>query len=63
MNWFPDPMQQRLVLVLVHFVWQGVVLATLAAGLLAGLRKSRPVLRYASLLVAFGLLMASPVVT
>ena len=63
MNLFPDSMQQHLVLVLAHFVWQGLLLAVLTAGLLAGLRKSQPTLRYGVMLIVFGLLTVSPVAT
>ena len=63
MNWYSDLMQQRLVLVLAHFVWQGLLLAVMVAGLLAGMRRARPGLRYAVSLAAFGLLMVAPVIT
>ena len=63
MNVFPEAIQQHLVLVLAHFVWQGLLMAVLAAGLLAGLRKSKPTLRYGGMLIVFGLLTASPVAT
>ncbi|MFM9962531.1 MAG: M56 family metallopeptidase [Planctomycetaceae bacterium] len=63
MSWLPETIQERLVLVLAHFVWQGAAVAALLAMLVALLRLKRPHARYASSLLAFVLMSACPVVT
>jgi hypothetical protein len=63
MSWFPETIQERLVLVLAHFIWQGLCVAGLLAVLVAVSRVKRPSVRYASSLMAFLLMSASPIVT
>ena len=63
MNWLPEAIQERVVIVLAHFVWQGVAIAALLATLIAVLNIKRPSTRYASSLVAFLLMTLCPVVT
>ncbi len=63
MSWLPETIQERLVIVLAHFVWQGTAVAVVLAALVAVLNINRPSVRYASSLVAFVLMAACPVVT
>ncbi|MFM9961238.1 MAG: M56 family metallopeptidase [Planctomycetaceae bacterium] len=63
MSWLPATIQERLVIVLAHFVWQGVAVAALLAALVALLNLKRPSVRYASSLAAFLLMSACPFVT
>jgi beta-lactamase regulating signal transducer with metallopeptidase domain len=48
---------------LVHFVWQGAIVAALLAGLLAALRKRSAEIRYAAACVALLAMVALPAVT
>jgi beta-lactamase regulating signal transducer with metallopeptidase domain len=48
---------------LVHFVWQGTVIALATAGVLRLLRGSRPQLRYAVACIALAMMLAAPVAT
>ena len=48
---------------LVHFVWQGTVIALATACVLRLLRESRPQLRYATACVALAIMLATPVAT
>jgi len=57
------PEVARLNLVLLHFLWQGLILALLAGGGLLALRKAGPNARYALLLAMLGLMAVAPVVT
>lgn len=63
MAWLSVEIQERLSIVLAHFVWQGALIAALLAVTVSLLRVRRPNARYAASMVAFGLLMLSPVVT
>ncbi|WP_157605139.1 M56 family metallopeptidase [Schlesneria paludicola] len=67
MSIFDDRLSHQLVLklgtVLIHFCWQGVLIAAIA-GLTLGLtRRATPSGRYSILLGFFGLMMLSPVIT
>ena len=53
----------RLVLTLAHFLWQAAVIALVAATAVILLRRGTARLRYVVLLVALGLMAASPVIT
>jgi uncharacterized protein (TIGR03435 family) len=48
---------------LVHFVWQGTVIALATAGVLRLLRGSRPQLRYVVACLALSMMLAAPVAT
>ena len=48
---------------LVHFVWQGIVIALAAACVLRGLRGARPQWRYAVACMALATMLATPVAT
>ena len=48
MFWLPDSIQTRLVLVLIHFLWQGVLVVTLLASAVALLRVRRAKMKYAA---------------
>lgn len=63
MNWLPDSMQMRLVLVLAHFLWQGAVIAAGLSALTALLQVRRAAARYAVTFGAFLMVAACPVVT
>ncbi len=63
MSWLPETIQERLVIVLAHFVWQGTAVAVVLAALVAVLNIKRPSVRYASSLLAFLLMSVCPVVT
>ena len=63
MSWLPELIQDRLVIVLAHFVWQGVAVSAALFTLIALLNVKRPTARYASSLFAFVLLAACPIVT
>ena len=41
MTWLPETIQERLAIVLLHFVWQGALIAGLSAVWLSMLRGSR----------------------
>lgn len=62
-SWSRSPQSQRLAAALGHFVWQGAVLGALAAIAILALRRTRPQVRYAALLLIFAGMSASPVVT
>lgn len=61
--WLSHPAVQQLGWVLVHFVWQGTLVAGLLAGALALLRADRARLRYALSLAALVMLLTLPAVT
>ena len=48
MSWIPEMIQERLVIVLAHFVWQGIAVAVVLSALVALLNVKRPSTRYAS---------------
>lgn len=61
--WLRHPIVQQLGWVLVHFVWQGALVAGVLAAVLALLRAERARLRYALSLAALVVLLALPVTT
>jgi beta-lactamase regulating signal transducer with metallopeptidase domain len=58
-----DPVFYRLGLTLLHFLWQGLVVALLASLLRALLQRETPALRYLALALLLTLLAAAPVAT
>lgn len=62
-GWLGHPAVQQLGWVLVHFVWQGTVIAGMLAGALALLRIDQARLRYACSVIALGAASVAPVVT
>ena len=63
MSWLPEAIQERLVIVLVHFIWQAAAVAVVLAALVAALNVKRPSVRYASNVLAFLLMSSCPIVT
>lgn len=61
--WLSQPIVEQLGWVLVHFVWQGALVAGLLAGALALMRREQARLRYAVSLVALAALLALPAAT
>jgi beta-lactamase regulating signal transducer with metallopeptidase domain/thiol-disulfide isomerase/thioredoxin len=61
--WFEDPRSVQLGLALIHFLWQGALVALLAAVLLLVMRRASPQRRYAALLSVFAGMTLLPVVT
>ena len=57
------PVIDQLGWTLIHFLWQGALLATVAAMLLRGLRKASPQTRYGALCVTMAIAAAMPLVT
>ena len=62
-NWLQNPVSLRLGSALLHFLWQGTLLAAVALLLLIALRAATPRLRYNVLLTLFLLLAACPAIT
>jgi len=58
-----DPVVLRLGLALMHFLWQGAVVAAIAALALVALRKASAASRYVALLAVLAVMAASPVAT
>ncbi|MGQ0633358.1 MAG: M56 family metallopeptidase [Planctomycetaceae bacterium] len=58
-----SPGAQRLGSALLHFLWEGVLVAAIAWVLLVLMRRARPQVRYALLLTLFAAMVACPVVT
>ncbi len=58
-----DPVVLRLGLALIHFLWQGTVVAAVAALVLVALRRASPATRYVSLLAVLAVMAATPVAT
>ncbi len=58
-----NPAAQRLALVLLHFLWQGLLVAIVAWLLLVASRRASANARYVLLVALFGLLAACPAVT
>ena len=58
-----DPVVLRLGLALLHFLWQGTVVAAVAALALVVLRRASPATRYVSLLAVLAVMAATPVAT
>jgi len=58
-----SPLAQALVLALLHFVWQGVLIAALLGAALVLLPRSRAVERYAACSVALGAMLLAPLAT
>lgn len=63
MNGLTGVIEQRLVLVLAHFLWQGTALAILFGIAMTAVRTRTPAARYTCSLMAFILLATCPVVT
>ncbi|NBB73949.1 MAG: hypothetical protein GVY35_09735, partial [Bacteroidetes bacterium] len=61
--WLSQPIVEQIGWVLVHFVWQGALVAGLLAGALALMRREQARLRYAVSLVALTVLLALPAAT
>jgi beta-lactamase regulating signal transducer with metallopeptidase domain/biotin carboxyl carrier protein len=59
----PQPMLVTVGLVLVHFLWQGALVALFAAVLLRVLQRSSPALRYSVSVAALAVMTLCPVVT
>ena len=55
-----NPAAQRLALVLLHFLWQGLLVAIVAWLLLVASRRASANARYVLLVALFGLLAACP---
>jgi beta-lactamase regulating signal transducer with metallopeptidase domain/protocatechuate 3,4-dioxygenase beta subunit len=62
-DFFSQPGWQRLGFVLLHFLWQGVVVALLTAGLIGLFRLRRGVARYQAYLLGFAIMALCPVAT
>ncbi len=62
-DFFSQPGWQRLGFALLHFLWQGALVALLAAGLVGLLRLRRGVARYRVYLFGFGVMAICPVAT
>jgi beta-lactamase regulating signal transducer with metallopeptidase domain len=62
-HWSHSPGALRLGSALLHFVWQGALLAALALVMLVVLKRARPQLRYLTLLVLLTAMAASPLIT
>jgi beta-lactamase regulating signal transducer with metallopeptidase domain/outer membrane protein assembly factor BamB len=60
---FSQPAWHRLSVTLVHFLWQGLVVAVIASGAVRVLRLRRGTPRYATYLVAFVIMAATPLLT
>ena len=55
--------QERLVIVLVHFLWQGALIAVLLALLDSSLRRQKPSVRYTASLITFTVMSLCPLIT
>ena len=62
-QWLQSPGAMRLGSALLHFVWQGALLAAMTWLLLVVLKRTKPQVRYAVLLAMFAALAACPVAT
>ncbi len=62
-DWFSSPASQLLALTLLHFLWQGLLVAGGAALLASCFSHRRADLRHAIYLVCFVVMTACPVVT
>lgn len=62
-TWAHSPALLRLGSALLHFLWQGALLAAVALLMLLALRRATPRLRYAALLTVFLAMASCPVIT
>ncbi|HEY2250805.1 MAG TPA: M56 family metallopeptidase [Planctomycetaceae bacterium] len=62
-QWQHSPGAMRLGSALLYFIWQGALVAAITWLLLGALKRTKPQVRYAALLVMLGMLAACPVVT
>ena len=60
---FTEPLVQSIGWALVHFLWQGTLIAGLAAAILGALRGGRSSARYAIGCAALALMLTAPVAT
>ena len=58
-----QPVAQAIGWALIHFIWQGALIGTLAAVALYGLRRSAADVRYVVAAIALALMATMPVVT